>query len=649
MKTNSKTNFKPLPAGYRSILNNPKLTQQQDWQLVQVFREDPKLFIESFLWINTKRFGLIPFKFNRAQNVFYREYQKLRRLALPLNIIVLKGRQMGISTLVEALLFVRTVLYPNSRTMVVAHDGDTAREVFQMSKIFYDQLPDKDSGKGYVRPAISSRNKGRLEFQNTDWKTRNKNPGLMSSMIACTANNLSLGAGFTLHGVHMTEYARWRRPTQTRASLNQAIADGEDILTVIESTSYGAGGAFHQAWLDAEANITDFKPIFIPWWIHEEYSTTVEVDECHQYTYDALRTHEKRWVDKFPEIRAPQIKWARGTLANKCNGNVQEFCRQYPFDAESAFMASGETMFDLEAITYYMRNQMRPAVRGRLEVGARETPLFILDENGPLEVWKQREPGALYTVGADSSMGGRAEMQRITDERAGRKRGDPNEPDYSVAVVMSWKREVAAMYRSNIIDPADFAEVLALIGKYYHSGEGTGALINPECRSGGGNASGYAVLDRLKRIYNNIARWKRWDAVNDIETTFLGWEPTVKALPILVARVERELRRGASLLSNEEVGKHDKNLPKMRIYSNTILGELSTYVSTSTGYGAMQGKKDDCVRALGLALLALDQIPSPVSEHELLSQSIKMKQKEEMRLRDNETNMREGFEAWYLQ
>jgi hypothetical protein len=92
------------------------------------------LLIASLLRVRDKQGRLVPLRPNRAQ----REYA---RLATRRNL-VLKARQLGITTYVAARFFVQTITRPGTLTVQVAHDQRSAEEIFRIVHRFLENLPE---------------------------------------------------------------------------------------------------------------------------------------------------------------------------------------------------------------------------------------------------------------------------------------------------------------------------------------------------------------------------------------------------------------------------------------------------------------------------------------------------------------------------
>lgn len=69
---------------------------------------DAKKYIEAFLCIKTKESEIVPFRLNSAQKRLYECIKEQQAEGKPIRIIILKSRQMGFSTLTEALIYYKT-------------------------------------------------------------------------------------------------------------------------------------------------------------------------------------------------------------------------------------------------------------------------------------------------------------------------------------------------------------------------------------------------------------------------------------------------------------------------------------------------------------------------------------------------------------
>src|SRR5436305_5603279 len=90
--------------------------------------------IESWCKVRSKRRSLVVLSANRAQREYSRRCTKRN--------IVLKARQLGITTYVAARFFMQTITHPGTVTVQVAHDQDSAEEIFRIVHRFWNNLPE---------------------------------------------------------------------------------------------------------------------------------------------------------------------------------------------------------------------------------------------------------------------------------------------------------------------------------------------------------------------------------------------------------------------------------------------------------------------------------------------------------------------------
>ena len=266
----------------------------------------------SLLKIRGKNGHLHQLELNRAQ-------QELEHSSTKRNI-VLKARQLGVTTYVAARFFVNTISREGTLSVQVAHDQHSAEEIFRIVHRFLENLPEP-LRKGAL--VTSRANVRQIVF-----------PMLDSEYRVETAADPNAGRGLTIHNLHCSEVARWPRDVaETLASLRAAVPpDGEIFL---ESTPAGAGGVFYNEWQRAAE--TGYTRHFFPWWWDPTYRRQVEVAKL---TEDERELMEKHGLD------LAQIAFRREMRANFRNRAHEEYAE----DPENCFIASGECVFDTEIV-----------------------------------------------------------------------------------------------------------------------------------------------------------------------------------------------------------------------------------------------------------------------------------------------------------
>src|ERR1700751_2064245 len=168
--------------------------------------------------------------------------------------IVLKARQMGISTWVSGRLFLKTVTKPGTLTVQVAHTQEAAESLFRMVHRFVDCLP-TGLRSGAVRTSKSGG--GQVVFPELDSEYRGESAG-----------DTNAGRGLTIANLHCSEVARWPGDAaEVLQGLGAALAPGGEM--VLESTPMGVGGCFWQEWQGAAQ--TGTVQHFFPWWWEKAY------------------------------------------------------------------------------------------------------------------------------------------------------------------------------------------------------------------------------------------------------------------------------------------------------------------------------------------------------------------------------------------
>jgi len=130
-----------------------RMTNEEILQKLLLYKNDYTLFIEDFGRIRAH--GLKKFKLYDYQENLVKSFQNNR-----FNII-LKARQLGVSTIVGAYLGTYCIFHPEEDIIIVAINELVAKELILKTKIFINNLP------SVVRPEIlNPRNKESIEFKN---------------------------------------------------------------------------------------------------------------------------------------------------------------------------------------------------------------------------------------------------------------------------------------------------------------------------------------------------------------------------------------------------------------------------------------------------------------------------------------------------
>src|SRR5215475_9150412 len=110
-------------------------------ELISTCQSDRRYFISEFLSIKTKDRQVIPLTPNEAQLRLIAEVEKQEKAGRPVRGIIVKPRQVGFTTIIQAMFFHTCALFENTNALTVAHDLDASTEIFTMDRLFLDKLP----------------------------------------------------------------------------------------------------------------------------------------------------------------------------------------------------------------------------------------------------------------------------------------------------------------------------------------------------------------------------------------------------------------------------------------------------------------------------------------------------------------------------
>lgn len=307
---------------------------------------------ESLLRVRDKRGAMVPLLANRAQREFERRAGRAN--------VVLKARQMGITTWVAGRFLLKTMLVPGTVSVLVAHTRESAEMIFASVRRMWEMLPDALVDELRLRKVRC--NAGALVLD-----------AVGSEFRVMSAGDTNAGRGVTISNLHCSEVARWPgNSAEALAGLKAALVPGGEL--VMESTPNGAWGAFYREWCEAEEN--GVVQHFFPWWMESGYVAEAVND-------DSLSDVERGLVLR-EGLTREQIGFRRGLERTYRGLRVQEFAE----DAVSCFRTSGDAVFD---------------VSGLVASDTAETRW-----NGALHVWLPPVRGRKYVLGVDPAGGGSA-------------------------------------------------------------------------------------------------------------------------------------------------------------------------------------------------------------------------------------------------
>lgn len=291
--------------------------------------------LNNLYWIIDSEGRRVKFRLNWFQMALYAAMHYL--------MVVLKGRQLGVTTYFCIFALDACLFNSNLRAGIIAQTREDAQEVFQEKILYpYSQLPE---ALRKARPADRHSTRA-LRFSN------NSSIRVGTSMRSGTLNILHV----TEYGKIAAKYPEKAREIKTGAF--NTVHAGQII--VVESTAEGNEGAFFDQVKEArdfeaggkDPTPLDFKFVFLPWWQHPGYTLPPDgVDipaELADY-FQALK--DDHGIDLSPGQRAWYVK--------KYQTQQDDMKREFPSHPDEAFE---------QAIhgAYYSKQMARARKDGRI-------------------------------------------------------------------------------------------------------------------------------------------------------------------------------------------------------------------------------------------------------------------------------------------
>lgn len=464
------------------------------------------------LKIRTKEQDIVPFVPNHGQAKIIERIIQLQDEGRPPWIIVLKSRQIGVSTLAGGLLTAHCVSSPNARAKIIAHQFEPAKELFGRAKLMRACLP-VDLPAALQKEMIYPHAEGDSVLQ------------------AATAGSTAGGRGQTLSALHASEAAYYPLGGGSFTALLPSISHTKNSLVVIESTANGRideGEAFYQYWLSSIEERTEFAAIFLPY--TDDPSCVRNPAEAE----DAPIDEEEEELLK-NGVTLAQIAWRRWAIETKCHGDVEEFHQEYPATWLESFRSTGSPAFSRIHMDVARKFVKPPILVSNVRMDSSGDIILDRDRRGVC-FWEKPEPDHRYYIGADAARG---------DEF------DTGARNSDFSAITGWNGttgELAFRYDAKL-SPEPLADLLNILGRYYNN-----ALINVELTGNLGMWTQKRLRDHFQ--YPNLYLWKgsRDDAVvGRSRHSSLGWETTTRTRELMYTAFREALVAGRVFIKDEKL------------------------------------------------------------------------------------------------
>lgn len=288
-------------------------------KLIRILKSLP-LFAKNFLIIHDKVGAERNFEMNRAQLYVHERLEAQLKATGKVRALILKGRQQGVSTYVQARFFQKIITKRGKKAFILTHLSEATAAIFEMTKRYSENMDEA------LFPKPDKKNDNKLTYE-----------GLGSGYRVGTAGSLEIGRSMTNQYLHLSEYGFYKDASSIGLGLLQTVAEMDDTEIIKESTANGQANDFYADWKEAKNGKTRYQAIFVPWYWQDEY--------CIENVLFVPNEEERDWLEKFGVngLKPGHLNWRRIKLED-FKGDYEQKCRkfrqEYPFTDDEAFLSS---------------------------------------------------------------------------------------------------------------------------------------------------------------------------------------------------------------------------------------------------------------------------------------------------------------------
>jgi len=517
------------------------------------------------------------FRFRIPQRLLFDIICELEEMDAAIEIILLKARQLGVSTIVELLISHRIIFSYGINAVIGSADRTKTALMANMLFLFYDMLP------VWLKPRETRRvesDQGMLVF--------GQNATGVSFQHGAQATGIARGTTPTIY--HLSEIAAFSDPVnQIEASLFKAVHASPGVFGVLEGTGEGDKGWWPDTWRHAKINWPLHRarlcPLFLPWfcgvdiyptatWLrmrpvpsdwHPNHDTRLHVAKAELFVQSTpllakyLLAHLERTAGLKGRVwrmpREQQWFWEVEHEQAKSKGIESVFLQEMAGDDEEALQRSSESVFGHEAMAEIESRRVKKfecySLSGQsIESTHEVTPEYFdytrerlpiryasrthgevyrweliplkderlrftnpLDVDRILLIFHHPRPGVSYSIGVDTSEGKGQDSTAINVWAL----GDKGRPDIQVA-------EYASPHVNHVEAFAFILAIAAFYGKFMEQGvtRWREPYVSIEQVQAVGDT---AQLQMRKMGYSNFHRFVRYDSkkIRKARANKMGW------------------------------------------------------------------------------------------------------------------------------
>lgn len=327
---------------------------------------------------------------------------------------VLKSRQLGVSTIIRALMAFWTGIFDVTASLMF----DTSAHLMEARQELVDMI--QRFPASYNFPKLIGNNRNFLILEN---KSR---INLIAAGVKETKSSQTLGTGSAISVSHRSELCNYGNIVGMETFRHSLARKNPNRLFVDESTAKGPN-IWQEIWYEAKDD-HHAKCIFCGWWSHPDQKIEQDDPDFQKYGIQPLSPLEKQKIRQVyeqygHEITAEQLAWIRKEMnptadadgdADPDFSGDNSRLEQQPWTEEDAFQMTGAVFFDPEELTKQMKLHVsRKYKTYHYTAGIEFSDLRVYPapnaKSVQLKVWEEPVEDSVYIIATDVAFG-RAEF-----------------------------------------------------------------------------------------------------------------------------------------------------------------------------------------------------------------------------------------------
>ena len=322
----------------------------------------------------------VPFVLWYPQRKYLKEMEALRLAGKPIDIILLKARQWGGSTLTQLYMqWLQVCVFPGINSVICGDIENQSRIVAGMLSRTINNTPRWVLGCSIKEAPY----KGSTSTREIKPIGSRYTIGSAQKPDKVRSENVSLA--------HLTEVGLWKetkgkKPEDLVQAIFGTCLGGPGTMKVLESTAKGVGNYFHRTWQGAttikEEERNNFTPVFVPWYDIPLYTKPIEDYEAFIPT---MTEREKELFELGATLEA--INWYRDKRREI--PDEWRLASEFPSTPTEAFQSTGRRVFTLGYVKATRESCIKAWWRG--DVDGNLLDCRFIQGNGNMEIWYKPE------------------------------------------------------------------------------------------------------------------------------------------------------------------------------------------------------------------------------------------------------------------